>query len=219
MLQLYRHAIHALSVCAVLLLSAGPAAATPATCDLLSCVSLEWLPSDGGNGHHYVYVPDAGLLWTAANDAAIASSLQSATGHLASLTTFDENAFVTDQLLPAVGNLDPANERHAVWLGALQLDTPADPAEGWIWWTLEDFDAYTNWAPGEPNDQGSDERFLSIWTDGVRRGSWNDENIGWVYNLGYVVEYDLGELRSVPEPGPLGLLLPVLLGLPLVRRP
>ena len=216
MLQLSRHALHALSVCLVLLVCAGSAAAMPATCDVLSCVSLDWLPEDGGNAHRYVFVPDAGALWTAANDVAIASSLQSVTGHLATLTTFAENEFVANHVLPSVGQLDPQNDKHSVWLGALQLDAPGDPALGWTWWTLEEFDAYTNWSPGEPNDLGSDERFLSIWIDGARRGFWNDENIGWVYNLGYVVEYDLAQ--SVPEPGSLSLLLPFLLGLTLLRR-
>jgi hypothetical protein len=207
MLQLRRH----LPSLAALLCALGlaPAArAMPAACDALVCISSVWGAEDGGNGHAYVYVPDALVLWTEANESALVSALDGIIGHLATLTTSSENAFVVDRVLPPGGTLDPAGELDSVWLGALQLDTPASPAEGWTWWTLESFD-FAPWAPGEPNDEGSDERFLALFIDGVRRGSWNDENIGWVYNAGYIVEFDT-PLAALPEPGALLLLLPAL---------
>lgn len=89
-------------------------------------------------------------------------------GHLATITSAEENDFVASLLAGL-----PVTE---VWLGATQPDPDDPPAEGWEWVTGETWD-YTNWDSDEPDDNGGDEHYLGMWGelgDGIF-GSWNDQ--------------------------------------------
>ena len=112
-------------------------------------------------------------------------------GHLVTIGSAEENAFVFDTL---IGPTD------ANWLGGFQPESSDEPDGGWQWLMDEPFD-YTNWNPrGEPNDQGGESVLHMPAADG---GFWNDVNgLENTANV-FVVEFD------VPEPGSCVVLLVV----------
>ena len=155
------------------------------------------------NGHYYAEVTVADRIrWVEADQEAQVLEFMGVRGHLATLTTASENAFV-------VANL-PAAVRDLYWLGGYQLDESVEPAEGWVWVTGEAW-AYTNWEPlrPEPNNGGSTgENRLSLWRFNYEDppfpelfplGVWNDEP-DWYAGLGSVVVVP-GAARSPPPPG------------------
>lgn len=111
-------------------------------------------------------------------------------GHLATLTSQEENDFVTQSFVLG-GNY---------WLGAFQGPRATAPDQGWRWITREPW-VYTNWDATEPNDFGEttgqepqfedgEEGSLHIlvnglWNDLHRSGAGFNEGVG-----GYVVEYE-----------------------------
>lgn len=133
----------------------------------------QWRVDQGGNGHSYEVVNVASPIgWDAAKTQA-----ESRGGYLATLTSAAENDFV--------GTLVQANGRNA-FLGGFQIDPSAPANVGWAWVTGETW-SYTNWAAGEPNDQGSpSEWVLEMWSNRL----WNDvPNAGSGYaEWAYVVE-------------------------------
>jgi hypothetical protein len=94
-----------------------------------------------GNGHYYLVVNQT-TTWQQARLLAESMMFMGTLGYLATITTEDENTFVTTQLDPTAG----------AWLGGQQLPGSAEPAEGWQWITGEPW-LYTNWDAGEPNDE------------------------------------------------------------------
>ena len=144
-------------------------------------------------GHYFeVYRADA-IDWATANGNAAGRSCGGSAGHLATITSSGEEAFVDkfrhDSL--ALGLAQPQ-----VWVGGLQSDG------GWRWVNNEGpfpsvntEPAYANWAAGEPNNSGGVENHLTLgrydsgdpWVD----GGWNDEGIAPDLIGGYIVEYDV----------------------------
>ena len=155
---------------------------------------VTWDPAVGGNGHQYLAVPGfAGLNWNSANALAQAQG-----GQLASITSQAENDFVfslinSPQFFTGLNGSGPA-------IGGIQAPGAPNPAAGWGWTTGEAWN-YTNWLPGQPNDNpGPEDRlaFLSL-VSSTPGPKWNDinqtdQNLG-----GYIVEV-------VPEPGTLSIL-------------
>lgn len=146
---------------------------TLATCSCCMARSLvEWSVSSGGNGHFYEVVKvTTSIDWNAARAAAEARG-----GYLATLTSAGENAFVAQLVTQSGEN---------AFLGGYQA-TPTAPAnETWTWVTGETWN-FTSWAAGEPNDQGSNEAYLEMWTNTY----WNDCPVsGSNYSqFAYVVE-------------------------------
>jgi gliding motility-associated-like protein len=139
-----------------------------------------YLPS---TGHYYLYVPSIGITWTAARDAASASTYYGLKGYLATLLSADE-AKLSGEQASGTG-----------WIGGSDQET-----EGvWKWVTGPEAGtvmSYTFWNTGEPNNQG-DEDYAHITQPGIGiRGSWNDlsntgsTTPGDAYQpKGYVVEY------------------------------
>jgi hypothetical protein len=92
-------------------------------------------PIEFTNGHYDEYVPAEHSSWTDANAAASSLSYAGLPGHLATVTSPEENAFVTD-LLPLV--IAAGNEvTQEAYLGGVQIDTIGSPTEGWSWLTGE----------------------------------------------------------------------------------
>lgn len=163
---------------------------------------LQWRVEDGGNGHWYEAVTEyTSISWTAARDAAAARG-----GHLATLTSASENAWVFSNVAsdPSIWFGD------GVWLGGYQDLSASDysePTGGWRWITGETW-SFTNWAQAEPNNgNGSGQHFLQLWDRGQITDKWDDHWVnGTSASRSYLVEY------AVPAPSALVLLLgPVLM--------
>jgi len=161
---------------------------------------------NGANGHYYQYVQASQITWFDANSAASSSSFEGLPGHLVTITSSPEDAFV-DLML---------GEYQAVeaWAGGYQSPfNETNPTQGWTWVNAEGAfagvnggDTYSNWAQAgvgwwsnQPDDAfgPGTEQFLGLHIFGSENG-WNDEG-----NLepisGYVVEYE-SETAPVPEP-------------------
>ena len=152
------------------------------------------------DGHYYEYVAADQVTWSQAYAAASSLSYAGYQGRLATITSAEENAFVTDLLPQVVAQGNEVDQ--AAWLGGIRLGTSSDVTQGWTWITGEPW-SYTAWAPGEPNL--IDENVLAMWmadVGGIRvRGTWNNGTDSPTLIAGYVVEY-------APEPE-----LPLLTGL------
>jgi hypothetical protein len=184
-----------LAAALIVVLAAGTASAAPAY----------W----AGNGHYYEAVSglDIGYSWYQADAAAQASSFMGVAGYLATVTSAEENAFITSTF--------PEAYYGGHWLGGFQPDGSPEPDGGWQWVTGEAW-SYTNWAAGEPNNSNfgpeySHEDGLQFRSDPLLTfGSWND----WLrsrqslpdanFYPGYVVEYPTPEPATVAFMG-LGL--------------
>jgi hypothetical protein len=135
-----------------------------------------WTSAEGGNGHGYelARLPGPDLGWESARIAAESATHNGVNGHLATVSSAAENAFLLNLLAQAP-------EVFYVWLGGHQSNSSAPPSEGWTWITGEPW-IYTRWAAGEPNDYaGVPESYLAMWgvNSGREPGAWNDEG----YNI------------------------------------
>lgn len=152
-----------------------------------------WDSGIGANGHAYqVVAAPGGIDWESANQAAIAAG-----GHLASITSSEENAFVFSLI-------DDSNFWRYVnsvgfgpWIGGTQASTGTEPDGGWSWLGSEAF-GYSNWATNEPsNSAGSEDRLHFFSTTATTPDSrWNDMWSGSTRPVAYVIEYDQATYRS-----------------------
>jgi hypothetical protein len=162
----------------------------------------------GDNAYEFISV--IGLTFDQANAAAQAQTFQGVSGHLVTIFSAGENAFVLSLIAPV---------EHSVWIGA------SDRAvEGvWRWVTGEQFwqgggggapgpDVfYANWDLGQPDDFGAGQDVATIFGGAVagRAGRWDDGGAGGgvgggiFQRDGYIVEFDGA---AVPEPTSLLLL-------------
>lgn len=132
------------------------------------------LVRNASNGHYYEVVQSSGT-WTQAKAAAEQLGYLNARGHLATITTTDEQAFINTQFSTST----------PTWIGGTQLPGSVEPAGGWTWITGEPF-VYTNWNSGEPNNTGGTEDSIEL----VSGGRWND--LGHTDTLSqFLVEYDV----------------------------
>lgn len=128
---------------------------------------------DSSTGHCYEYIQQAAD-WHTAKAAAELRSHNGVNGHLVTITSAAESAFI-------IANLSQAVQNNA-WIGAYHFgnDTLID---GWEWVTGEPWD-YTNWASVAPNDWS--ERAGLFW---LGNGTWNDGHETHPWSGGYLVEY------------------------------
>ena len=177
-----RSAIAALSFATAIGMLAGPSAAAP----------VQW----SGNGNAYEVVVGT-FSWEQASIAAAGSVWMGVNGHLVTLTSSDENLFVS--------GLSPDLAGYAV--GGLQGAGATTLSDGWQWVTGEAF-AYTNWNAGEPNDEdgvegGHENRLYLIAAANAHGNAWNDQSGN--HSNGYIVEYE--GIGAIPEPQTWALLL------------
>ncbi|MEZ6072059.1 MAG: lectin-like protein [Pirellulales bacterium] len=178
-----------------------------------------WLPSNGGNGHIYRFVlpdEDMNVTW---EQAKIASSLMdrfSVPGHLATITSSEENDFIRFQTAYLMQPIIPGViESDKAWMGL--SDTAIEGQYEWI--TGEPF-VFSAWFDGEPNNYGGDEDYvtysnLQLANGGVSFG-WNDEmNSVTRGRVGYLAEFDV----FVPEPASSLFVMLTLLSLLCLTRP
>lgn len=148
------------------------------------------------NGHYYEAVFSDGN-WLDVKIAAEAMFFMGVAGHLATITSQNENIFIGTTFLNT-----------PYWLGGFQnVNNPdySEPAGGWEWITGEPF-IYTNWGASEPNDSPSNE-------DGIEFGeSWND--LKRIHPRNFIVEFDSLsiDITAVPNPATVGSPLAILLG-------
>lgn len=149
-------------------------------------VSTEPLPPDvylnPANGHLYRYVSvAAGVTWEHAKEAASGMTLRGMRGHLVTITSPEESAWLMSRF--------PAAYRvfRGFWLGGYQdMHAPdySEPKVGWRWVTGEPF-RWTNWRTGEPNDLDGTSNYLNTFEDGTWNDTANDDPI-----KGYIVEFE-----------------------------
>lgn len=188
-----------------------PAAAF-AVCCLATTVNatlVEWLVSEGGNGHFYeaISVP-TGITWTEASEAANAAG-----GYLATITSQAENEFVFNLVDDEVFWFEWVSLQ-GPWLGGFQPEGSAEPDAAWRWVTEEPFE-YSNWVEGQPDNwswnQCAEQDYLHFLSRSSRQPTWNDnwDNCPTKLPHGYVIE-------MIPEPATIFVL--GLGGLTLIRK-
>jgi hypothetical protein len=152
----------------------------------------QWTAAAGGNDHWYEFFSAGAISWDDARSNALGAG-----GYLATITSGEENTFVT--------NLVPTTSDSTAWLGASDI-----ALEGSFRW-MDGPEAgstltYTNFAPGEPNNVGGTEHYVAIYGLSTpfpccQRGLWNDAAGN---STGYVLEWTA---LPVPEPGAYALML------------
>ncbi|MDG2114974.1 MAG: C-type lectin domain-containing protein, partial [Actinomycetota bacterium] len=136
------------------------------------------------NGHYYIHL-DTNLTWPDAKTAAEGMTFQGMTGHLVTINDQAEMDWLLNNLT-----------WDRPWIGGWQDPTDAgysEPNGGWVWVTGEPM-TFTNWIPGEPNDnpagENSIELLFNLAGSATVNGGWNDtvENSGSPHT--YIVEYE-----------------------------
>ena len=129
------------------------------------------------NGHYYRAFT-VGMSWTSAKAAAEAMSYSGMQGHLATVTSAQENEWMRTNLSLSIDS--------RYWIGGRQSPTGQEPAGGWEWITGESW-SYTNWGLTQPDDSGGGQDYLLYnHPMGSVGGFWDDnyESTPW----GYIVE-------------------------------
>lgn len=118
--------------------------------------AVQWRIEDGGNGHWYAHVdlwPPQPMWYQAVNNALAAG------GHLATIASGDEQAFVWSIMQPGACGCCP-------WLGGYR------PGDEWVWITGEPW-TFSNWAPGQPDNQMGNQYVLEM-SPATCDGRWSD---------------------------------------------
>ena len=125
-----------------------------------------WDPAVGGNGHWYLISSELQLDWSSAADRSHAKG-----GHLASITSPEENQFLTESYEQNSLSLTP-------WIGSIRDATV--PEESWIWYTGEPV-VWTNWSPGNPDFDNEVQANIYLWSESPSGnpgccplGTWNN---------------------------------------------
>ena len=150
-------------------------------CPFADAKTVQWPVSEGGNGHVYevVVVPES-IMWVDAKRLA-----EQKGGYLATITSQDENDFV----FSLINDRQYWNGSGGPLLGGYQLPGSAEPRGGWVWVTGEPF-VYSNWGPGQPNNNGNENCIHFGW--GGISPEWNnleDNYTAYSMPIAYIVEY------------------------------
>ncbi|RXQ87502.1 hypothetical protein EO244_16405 [Ancylomarina salipaludis] len=144
------------------------------------------------SGHFYEFIPNIGIRWDAARDAAALRTYYGLQGYLATLSSQAESDLAGAQISGAgwLGGSDQNTEGVWMWM--------TGPEAGTVFWNGGVGGSSPNfafWNTGEPNNVGSGgEDYVHITDNSIGiQGSWNDLPIaggsGAYQPKGYVVEY------------------------------
>ena len=174
---------------------------------------VQWNSGAGANGHYYdlVLTPKT---WTNARDAAAASTFAGESGHLVTITSAAENAFLMSSFDALFAGF--------VWIGASDVALEGEwrwmvgPEAGIQFWQGQGVASggtptapfnYANWGPVEPNNFSVEQvaalNLGGTSGGGTLNGQWGDTDIGTSFG-GYIVEYSVA---AIPEPQTYALLL------------
>jgi hypothetical protein len=148
----------------------------------LGAAPIQWTAASGGNGHYYELVVASDFV--AWNESA--AFAQTAGGYLATITSAEENAFLT----VVTGGVE-------AYIGLTD-----EALEGTFAWVTGEAFGFSNWAFGEPNNDVAPasplgEDYSIINPPANPPGTWNDLPDQPLRVTAYVVEYDTA---PVPEP-------------------
>jgi len=143
----------------------------------------------GGNTSHLIAKDEAGSPYSWNEAEAFSVSLG---GHLVTIDSEPENQFI----FSTFGDTDPDN--FGVWIGLSDV-----ASEGNFTWSSGTALGYTNWMPGQPDNNGNQDFGYLIDPDnpnfGSVTGQWDDGRGPRIYGI--------AEVTGVPEPGSLAILL------------
>ncbi len=155
---------------------------------LLFSLSKANAQNEGPNGHYYKVVLEPNLHWETARLKAAESTFNGLHGHLATITSYDEDKFIESLRTRAGSN-------SVLWVGGHRpLDNATTAgSDGWFWVngegripTENDSALYSNWLESEPNSGSDAERFLAVGRD--NQFGWSSESVEGKIE-GYVIEY------------------------------
>ncbi|MCM1508445.1 MAG: VWA domain-containing protein [Ruminococcus flavefaciens] len=143
----------------------------------------------GNNGHKY-RIFDTSMSW---NDAE--TYCESLGGHLATITSAEEQTLINDSLL-ATGT------KNTYFIGLSRKNSNSQ----WEWVTDETFD-YSNWDEGEPNN--ANENYVHLYRNINNFGKWNN-TYDFVYgngdyatvNAGFICEWENNEPEVIEALSP-----------------
>jgi len=138
------------------------------------------------NGHYYQWIQRSGIDWQAALDQAARCRFAGQAGHLATITSQDEQRFLGQTM--RLGN--------GLWIAA----SDAEQEGTWKWVAGEEAgetffvigegpveDKFSNWVDNEPNNYHDDEDYAVVgW---MNEAKWNDLSATSNQAQGYLVEY------------------------------
>jgi len=152
------------------------------------------------NGHLYEFINNE-LDWDGARAEAIATSKNGAQGYLATITSAEENEFVSSRLTGegwmGAGDFGSGDEDEGDWKW---VGGPENGTSFWSGLGLADGGApvggrYSNWNDGEPNNAGNEDCAQYLSGNG---GWWNDLPCSGLALTSYAIEYGApGNLPSV----------------------
>lgn len=123
------------------------------------------------NGHYYEAI-GGNFDWYRAKTMAEESVFNGMYGHLATITSHEENMWLWFNL---------GTDVSYYLLGAIDENMNGD----WKWITGEEWGPYINWSAGEPSNPS--ENVLEFWNN----GQWNDiHSSEGAFHHGYIVEYE-----------------------------
>jgi len=179
-------------------------------CGPLSAAPMEWDIGAGGNGHWYELIAGPSVTWAEAAGTAAGLDHLGRIGHLATVTSAEEWAFLVDAVNPGgarawLGGSDAADE--GVWRWAVG---PEAGETFWIGGSGGVAAGFHAWNPREPNNASNEDYLAGWWTP----GQWNDLGESWSIGA-YVVEFSA---VAVPVPASMPLMLGAVGVLALTQR-